>query len=175
MHSDEITGEIIRAAVTIHREFGPGLMESVYEAVLAHSLVQRGVSIRRQQAVRFEYCGMQFEEAFRADLLVNDTVVIELKSVARNDPVFARQLLTYLRLLRLPVGLVINFGQSTLLAGVKRVVNDQSGFRASRVRINSSESPHSVTTARRHDMGNDTSRQPETALPRDSAPPRENC
>jgi iron complex transport system substrate-binding protein len=136
MHPDEITGAAIEIAIAIHRELGPGLLESVYEAILAYELRKHGFGVRRQQHVRFRYDGMVFDEAFRADLIVEDTVVIDGKALTRLDPVCARQLLTYLRLLDLPVGLVINFGQPTLLAGVKRIVNNLPTFSHSRVRIN---------------------------------------
>ncbi len=123
MELEHVTDQILNAAIAIHREFGPGLMESVYEAILAHELELRGFSVRRQQPVSLSFAGVEFEEAFRADLIVNDAIIIELKATARFDPVHARQLLTYLRLLRLSVGLVINFGAPTLKEGIKRVVN----------------------------------------------------
>jgi GxxExxY protein len=118
-----ITSAIIEAAIRIHRDLGPGLMESVYEALMAHTLRERGFRVRRQHALRLEYAGITFDEAFRADLIVEDTVIVEIKSVVRADPVFARQLLTYLRLSKLPLGLLINFGGITLREGIKRVIN----------------------------------------------------
>jgi iron complex transport system substrate-binding protein len=124
MSIDEVTGEIVDAALDIHRRLGPGLMESVYEAVLAHELRRRGLAVRRQVAVRFEYEGMTFDEGFRVDLLVADSVVVELKSVEHASPVHAKQVLTYLRLLDQPVGLLINFGAPTLRDGLKRIVNN---------------------------------------------------
>lgn len=142
MEIDEITDQILGAAIAIHREFGPGLMESVYEAILARELELRGLSVRRQQIVRFSYAGMVFDEAFRADLIVEDVVVVELKSVSRLEPVFARQLLTYLRLLRLPVGIVLNFGASKLTEGIKRVVNNLPPSSPSRLRVNANASWH---------------------------------
>ncbi len=138
MSVDRITGVIIEISITIHRDLGPGLLESVYEAILARMLELRGLRVRRQQAVRVVYAGMRFTEAFRADLIVEDRVVVEVKAVARLEPVVSRQLLTYLRFLDLPVGLVVNFGQHTLLAGVRRVVNNAPVEADSRVRINRS-------------------------------------
>lgn len=124
MEGDErITGVILEEAITIHRQYGPGLLESVYEALLARALEQRGFRIRRQQCVRLMDGDLEFEEAFRADLIIDDAVIIEIKSTTHIDPVHARQLLTYLRLTGLQLGLVINFGQPTLRQGVKRVIN----------------------------------------------------
>lgn len=124
MNIDEVTGVIVDAALDIHRRLGPGLLESVYEAVLAHELRRRELVVRRQVAVRFEYEGMSFDEGFRVDLLVEGSVIVELKSVERTSPVHAKQVLTYLRLLGQPVGLLINFGAPTLREGLKRVVNN---------------------------------------------------
>ncbi len=120
---DTITGAIVDTALQIHRELGPGLLESVYEAVLARALERRGFHIARQKVVRFTYDEMVFEEGLRLDLLVDDRVVVELKSVEKLAPVHSKQLLTYLRLLNLPVGLLINFGAATLKEGLHRIVN----------------------------------------------------
>ena len=117
-----LTGEIIGSAVQIHRELGPGLLESVYEALLAASLIRKGMTVRRQQSVSFTYEGTSFNDALRIDLLVEDQVVVELKAVVRLDPVYQRQVLTYLRLLNLPVGLLLNFGAPTMREGTKRIV-----------------------------------------------------
>jgi GxxExxY protein len=121
---DVLTGIIIEEALSIHRELGPGLLESVYEAVLQKALLQRGLKVERQKRVPFEYAGIAFDEGFRVDLMVEDRVVLELKSVERFAPVHSKQLLTYLRLLKQPVGLLINFGCATLKEGLKRVVNN---------------------------------------------------
>jgi GxxExxY protein len=120
---DDITGAVVDAAMKIHMELGPGLLESVYEAVLARALERRGFHVRRQQVIRFEYDGMVFEEGFRVDLLVEDRVVVELKSVEKIAPVHSKQVLTYLRLMNLPVGLLVNFGAATLKEGLHRIVN----------------------------------------------------
>jgi GxxExxY protein len=121
---DDITGAIVDAAMKIHRELGPGLLESVYEAVLARALERRGFHVERKKVIRFEYDGMIFEEGFRTDLLVEDRVIVELKSVEKLAPVHSKQLLTYLRLMNLPVGLLINFGGATLKEGLHRVVHN---------------------------------------------------
>jgi GxxExxY protein len=133
---DGITGAVIDASIKIHRELGPGLLESVYEVVLARDLARRGFSVERQKTVAFDYDGMHFEEGLRIDLLVNGCVVIELKSVEKLSPVHSKQLLTYLRLMKLPVGLLINFGASTLKEVLQRVVNNLSPSASPRLRAN---------------------------------------
>jgi iron complex transport system substrate-binding protein len=133
---DDITGAIVDAALKIHLELGPGLLESVYEAVLARALERRGFHVERQKAIRFEYDGMVFEEGFRADLLVEDLVVVELKSVEKLAPVHSKQLLTYLRLMNLPVGLLINFGAATLKEGLHRIVNNLQPSASPHLRVN---------------------------------------
>ena len=121
---DEFTGGIIDAAIKIHIELGPGLLESVYEAVLARALERRGFQVNRQRMIRFEYDGMVFEEGFRTDLIIDERVIVELKSVETLAPVHSKQLLTYLRLMKLPVGLLMNFGAPTLKEGLHRIVNN---------------------------------------------------
>ena len=102
---DEITGEIVDAAYQVHTRMGPGLLESVYAVVMARALERRGLKVERNKTVTFEFDGMRFERGLRVDLLVEDRVVVELKSVEISAPVHAKQVLTYLRLLKLPVGL----------------------------------------------------------------------
>ena len=137
MHAlDNITGAVIDAALKIHRELGPGLLESVYEVVLARDVERRGFRVERQRPVRIEYDGLVFEEGFRADLVVEGRVVVEIKSVERLAPVHSKQLLTYLRLMRLEVGLLINFGNATLKEGLHRVVNGLSPSASPRLRVN---------------------------------------
>jgi iron complex transport system substrate-binding protein len=121
---DEITGEIVDAAYKLHTALGPGLLESVYEVVLARHLQKQGLKVERQSAVAFEFDGIHFDEGLRVGLLVDDVVVVELKSVEKLAPVHAKQVLTYIRLLRLPVGLLINFGGATLEEGLHRIDND---------------------------------------------------
>ncbi len=120
---DEITGEIVDAALKIHRLLGPGLLESVYEVVLARELERRGLRVERQADVSFDFDGMHFDEGLRVDLLVEGVVVVELKSVEKLAPVHSKQVLTYLRLMRLSVGLVLNFGGATLKGNVHRIAN----------------------------------------------------
>lgn len=132
---DEITGTIVETALKIHKELGPGLLESVYEAVLARALEKQGLLVERQKAVRFEYDGMFFEEGFRTDLLVEGCVVIELKSVEKLAPVHGKQVLTYLRLMNLHIGLLINFGAATLKEGLQRIVNQLTPSASPRLRV----------------------------------------
>ena len=121
---DEISGDVIGAAMAIHREVGPGLLESVYETILASKLSRLGYEVEQQKALALVYEDMHFPAAFKIDLLVDQRLVVELKSVERLQPVHSKQLLTYLRLMKLPVGLLVNFGCDTLKEGVKRVVNN---------------------------------------------------
>ena len=107
MELDDITDAIIDESIRAHRDLGPGLLESVYEAVLVRALQRRGLRVERRKAVQFEYDGMMVEEGSRADLLVEDQVIVELKSVEKLARVHGKQLLTYLRLARKPVGLLI--------------------------------------------------------------------
>jgi len=133
---DDITGAIIDASLRIHRDLGPGLLESVYVAILARSLVSRGFRIERNKTIRFEYDGMVFEEGFRADLVVETQVIVEIKSVEQLARVHAKQLLTYLKLTNTPVGLLINFGAPTLREGLRRIVNGYRPSASPRLRVN---------------------------------------
>lgn len=139
MEIDDITGIIIDKSMQLHKNLGPGLLESVYEAVLSHLLVKAGLNVERQKPVDFVYEGLSFSEGFRVDLLVENMVVVELKSVEKLSPVHSKQLLTYLRLLNLEVGLLINFGGSTLKEGLHRVVNHHTPSASPRLRVNQKE------------------------------------
>ena len=123
MDENEIAAVIVDAAFKIHCRFGPGLLESVYLGVLAHELRRRGLRVELEKAIRLEYEDLVFEEAFRADLIVEEKVIVELKSVAQTAPVHKKQLLTYLRLTGLKLGLLINFGETVIRTGITRVVN----------------------------------------------------
>ncbi len=118
MNINETTRIIVDAAFGIHRRLGPGLLESVYEVLLARVLEDRGLSVQRQASVTFEYDGIRFEDGLRVDLLVDGKVIVELKSVEKLAQVHRKQVLTYLRALDLPVGLLINFGAPTFKEGV---------------------------------------------------------
>jgi iron complex transport system substrate-binding protein len=124
MQTDQITGTVIDAAIEIHRALGPGLLESAYEELLAGELMARGLSLKRQVKVPFQWKGRPIEFGFRADLLVEDHVVVELKATDQPNPIYGRQVLTYLRLMHLPVGLLINFGSYRLTDGIQRITNN---------------------------------------------------
>jgi iron complex transport system substrate-binding protein len=136
MNSEELSAVVIDAAFHLHCDLGPGLLESVYEAVLMKLLQDRGLAVTRQQPVPVEFAGIRLDEGFRADLVVENNLVVELKSVEKLVPVHAKQLLTYLRLMHQPLGLLINFGAGTFKEGVQRIVNHHWDFRSSRLRIN---------------------------------------
>ena len=121
---DLISGDVVDVALRLHRELGPGLLESVYEIVLAARLASMGYSVARQRSIDIEFEGVCIEGAFKIDLLVDERLVVEIKSVERLAPVHAKQLLTYLRLTGQPVGLLINFGGETLREGIRRLVNN---------------------------------------------------
>jgi len=121
---DEISETVVRIAIGIHRELGPGLFESVYEAVLAGRLEKAGLRVARQVTVPIIVDEMRFDAAFRIDLLVEDCLVLEVKSVEQLSKAHAKQLLTYLRLMKLPVGLLLNFSAETMRDGIRRMVND---------------------------------------------------
>jgi GxxExxY protein len=123
MTENDIAKAVVDAAYQVHTKLGPGLLESVYEIVLAHELNRKGFHIERQKPVTIEYDGLKFDEGFRADMVVNGKVILELKSVEAIVPVHKKQLLTYLRLTNLKLGLLINFGSALIKDGISRVVN----------------------------------------------------
>lgn len=123
MIENEISGAVVDAAYKVHTTLGPGLLESVYETVMDHELRRRKLRVRRQVMIPVVYEGVVLEEGFRADLIVEDKVIVELKSVEAVHPVHKKQLLTYLRLADKRVGLLINFNVSLIKDGISRVVN----------------------------------------------------
>ncbi len=123
MTENEIADKIMDAAFQIHRELGPGLLESVYEVILARKLTDMGLVAERQVPVSIRFQDIVFDEGFRADLIVEQKIIIELKSVERLLPVHSKQLLTYLRLTGCRLGLLINFGENLMKDGFKRIVN----------------------------------------------------
>ena len=133
---DRITGDVLDAAIRLHKELGPGLLESVYETLLAASLARIGYQVARQRPVDIEFDGIRFQAAFRIDILVEATLLIEVKSVDKLHAAHAKQLLTYLPLTKQPVGLLINFGGETLKEGVRRIVNDYRPSASPRLRVN---------------------------------------
>jgi GxxExxY protein len=120
---NRVTREIIGAAISVHEELGPGLMESAYEACMVHELTHRGLRVERQKPLPVVYRGLALECGYRLDLLVEESVVVELKSVEMIERIHCKQLLTYLKLSKMQVGLLINFNVERLREGIKRIVN----------------------------------------------------
>ncbi|HEX8484681.1 GxxExxY protein [Sphingomonas sp.] len=133
---DQISGDVLDLAVRVHRDLRPGLLESVYETVLAGKLGAMGYDVARQRSIGIDFEGMRFEAAFRIDLLVDERLLVEIKSVERLTVIHAKQLLTYLRLTKQPVGLLLNFGGATLKEGVRRIVNGHHSSASPRLRVN---------------------------------------
>ena len=123
MRENDVSAVVLDAAIAVHRALGPGLLESVYEVALAHVLRQRGLRVARQVPISITFEGITFDEGFRADLIVENLVLIELKSLERVAPVHKKVVLTYLRLSGLHLGLLINFGAPVLKDGYERLVN----------------------------------------------------
>lgn len=121
---NKLTEDIIGAAITVHRELGPGLLESAYEACLAFELVDRGLFVEKQKELPVVYRGFQVDCGFRLDLLVEGKVVVELKAVEKLHPIHEAQLLSYLKLSGCKVGLLLNFNVRMLRDGLKRMVRD---------------------------------------------------
>jgi len=121
---DALSRVVVGEAIRIHRELGPGLLESVYEAVLASALLRKGHRVARQVPVAVEFDGVAVDVAFRVDILVEESLVLEIKCVEQLAKVHAKQLLTYLRLTKQPLGLLLNFSGETMKEGIRRPVND---------------------------------------------------
>ena len=122
--TEQIASHVLDVAFRLHRDLGPGLLESVYEMVMAAKLSSMGYNVARQRPVDIEFEGMRFDAAFRIDLLIDAHLLVEIKSVERLNPAHAKQLLTYLRLTKKPLGLLINFGGATLKEGIRRMANE---------------------------------------------------
>ncbi|TGM12164.1 GxxExxY protein [Leptospira selangorensis] len=122
-HIEQTAKEIVDAAMAIHKNLGPGLLESVYETILFRELRKRGLRVVSQKPVTIEYEEVIFHDAFRADLLVEDCIIVELKSVERTQPVHFKQVLTYLRLMDLKIGFLLNFGTAFMRDGIFRIAN----------------------------------------------------
>ncbi len=123
MNENDIAKIVVDTSLMVHRESGPGLLESVYEEILAYELENRGLTVERQRGIEVEWDGRNLGKAFVADLVINSLVIIELKSVKKLEPVHFKQLLTYLRLADMKLGLLINFNETLIKDGIKRVVN----------------------------------------------------
>ena len=128
MTENEIAKQILDAAFLVHTKLGPGLLESVYEVIIAYELKKRGLTAERQKAMPIIYDDIRFDEAFRSDIVVNGKVIAELKSVEALLPVHAKQVLTQLRLSGLKLGLLINFGEAHLKNGIKRIINGRLDY-----------------------------------------------
>jgi GxxExxY protein len=124
MEINDITSIIIEESIYIHRELGPGLLESVYEEVLYYRLIKRGLSVERQKGIPVVFEEVKMEIGFRADLIVENKVIVELKSVELVHPVHYKKLVTYLKLSKLTVALMINFYEELLKNGIKRIVSN---------------------------------------------------
>lgn len=124
MDIEELARVTIDCGFHLHKNLGPGLLESVYEAIMADQLSRRGLKVQRQAGIPIRYEGIELLEGFRADLIIEGALLVELKSVERLLPLHGKQVLTYLRLLDLPLGLLINFGGETFKEGVKRIANN---------------------------------------------------
>lgn len=123
MNENEIGRVVVDAAIAIHRELGPGLLESVYEAVLSDALSDRGLEVARQVLVPIFYKGKQIDDGYRADIVVNELIVLELKSIESIRDVHKKQLLTYLKLGGKKLGFLLNFGEAVMKKGIVRIVN----------------------------------------------------
>lgn len=125
-----IAQQVVDCGFKLHDDLGPGLLESAYEAFLAASLRERGLCVEQQRPIAVTYKGVSIRDAFRADLLVEDLLIVEIKSIERLSPIHAKQLTTYLRLTGAPLGLLMNFGAALFKDGVKRIINDRSEYKA---------------------------------------------
>jgi GxxExxY protein len=123
MTENEIGTIVIESVIAVHRELGPGLLETVYEIVLVRELQERGLKVERQVPVPIEYKGIRFDEGFRADIVVDGKVILELKSVERVMPAHKKQVQTYLRLTGRKLGYLLNFGDALMKSGITRCVN----------------------------------------------------
>jgi GxxExxY protein len=123
MTENQIGTQVLETAITVHRELGPGLLETVYEVVLASELNGQGLRVERQVPVPITYKGIRFNEGFRADLVVEGKVILELKSVEKVSPAHKKQVQTYLRLTGCKLGYLLNFGEEVLRTGITRCVN----------------------------------------------------
>lgn len=124
MTENEIGTKVIESAINVHRELGPGLLESVYEIVLCRELEDQGLNIRRQVPVPIYYKGIKFDEGFRADIIVEDKVILELKSVEKVSAMHKKQLLTYMKLTGCKLGYILNFSEELMKQGITRCVNE---------------------------------------------------
>ncbi len=138
---NEIGTTLLEAAIHIHRELGPGLLETVYEVILARELSDRGLMVQRQVPVPIVFKGIRFDEGFRADIIIENKVLLELKSVERIVPAHKKQVQTYLRLTGLKLGYLLNFGEAVLKSGITRCVNGLEEYNPPRLSVSAGELP----------------------------------
>jgi GxxExxY protein len=124
LDENQLSQQIIGAAIEVHRHLGPGLLETAYEACLAYELIERGLMVERQKAIGVSYKGIAVDCGFRIDLLVNQLVILEVKAVEKLVPIHGAQLLTYLRLTGCKLGLLLNFNETLMRKGIERVVSN---------------------------------------------------
>jgi len=128
MHDlNKITEKIINGAISVHRELGPGLLESAYEACLLYELASQNLKVERQKGLPLRYRGIQLDCGYRLDLLVEEAIIVEIKAIEKLEPIHQAQLLSYLKLSKCPVGLLINFNVRILKDGIRRLVNQFKG------------------------------------------------
>ena len=141
MNENEIGTKLLEAAIQIHRELGPGLLEAVYEVILARELSDRGLRVQRQVPVPIVFKGIRFDEGFRADIIIENKVLLELKSIERIVPAHKKQVQTYLRLTGLKLGYLLNFGEAVLKSGITRCVNGLEEYNPQRLCASAGELP----------------------------------
>ena len=127
MDINKLTSFVIETSIHIHKSLGPGLLESVYEKILFSRLLKSGLHIEKQKNICFEFEDIKINNGFRIDLLVENKLILEIKSIEHLSTVHYKQLLTYLKLMNIEVGLLLNFGSPFMKAGIKRIVNNYSG------------------------------------------------
>jgi GxxExxY protein len=120
---NKITEKIINGAISVHKELGPGLLESAYEACLVYELASQNLKVERQKSLPLRYRGIQLDCGYRLDLLIEESIIVEIKAIEKLEPIHEAQLLSYLKLSKCPVGLLINFNVKFLKDGIRRLVN----------------------------------------------------
>lgn len=136
MDVEELSAIAVDCGLQVHRDLGPGMLESAFEAVLAHLLAKRGLNVERQKVIPIAYDGLVIDQGFRADIVIENKLLIELKAVERLSPVHARQVTTYLKFMNLPVGLLMNFSCEKFSEGLRRLVNNHRETSNSRLSVN---------------------------------------
>lgn len=135
MNIEQIAAIAVDSGLQVHRRLGPGLLETAYETVLAHVLTTRGLSVERQKPIAIRYDNLFIKEAYRADIIIEGKLLIELKTFDRLQPLHGKQVLTYLRFLDMPLGLLMNFSQETFKEGLRRIVNNHSDTEGSTLNL----------------------------------------